>query len=62
MQQIKTKEQTNKQMTLIDGWGGGNNKHSMLYVVKHGKSTDMGLVEDAHIEMTSSPGQTTNDI
>jgi hypothetical protein len=38
MQQIKTKEQTNKQMTLIDGWGGGNDKHSMLYVVNMGRA------------------------
>jgi hypothetical protein len=42
MQQIKTKEQknkqTNKQSTLIDGWGGGNNKHSMLCVVNMGRA------------------------
>jgi hypothetical protein len=28
----------NKQTTLIDGWGGGNNKHSMLYVVNMGRA------------------------
>jgi len=27
-----------KQTTVIDGWGGGNNKHSMLDVVNMGRA------------------------
>jgi len=36
--QCNKSKQTNKQTTLIDGWGGGNNKHSMLYVVNMGRA------------------------
>jgi hypothetical protein len=63
MQQIKTKEQTNKQTNGRNRWMG-RGKQQALYVGcgKHRKSTDMGLVGDAHIEMTSKPEQTTNDI